>query len=58
MSVSRLRKEYPDKKDVRDLRKDHDLFLCDAYIEPIMREALSKGGKSFAYDEYDSFPCS
>jgi len=52
ISVNRLRQEYGDKHDIVQLARDYDFFIHDFYISPILREALSKGGRLFAYDNF------
>eukprot|EP01084_Bolivina_argentea_P135487 238729_1 len=42
MSLDRLRREYKEFKDRRELLSQYDLFLCDDRILPMMTKALGK----------------
>ncbi len=42
MSLNRLRKDYKEFKDRRELLLQYDLFLCDDRILPMMTKTLGK----------------
>ncbi len=55
MSLDRLRREYKEFKDRRELLSQYDLFLCDDRILPMMTKSLGKAFFKVCLNLYPKF---